>query len=435
MACSSKEQKPDGDRGDSDGHGHGHSHSPCSVSRGTKLLIMISMTFLFFIVEMVFGYMSNSMALVADSFHMLSDVMALGIGFVCLKIAERNTKKNTFGWVRAEVLGALVNGVFLLALCFSIFVESITRLVEPHKLHDPLKVLVVGVIGLVINVIGLLMFHGHAHSHGPDPSSVQSELENNLRRKTPGPSVDGGEGQSLIVDQDRAIAELKQDFEAAEDTLITGPKKVKQKKAEGDGHLNMRGVFLHVASDAIGSVIVIITATIALYAPDSSGWNVAKKYMDPCLSIFMVILMTCTTLPLVRETALILLQTTPKFVNIEDIKNQLLKINGIVAVHEFHVWRLVGERIIATLHIRFVSLKDYLSAAEQIRTLFHDNSIHSATIQPEFAEMNELSGSESTECAFACSPSNCNIPDVSCCKKKAAGEVVQVVHWCLLKFN
>ncbi|TMS36521.1 hypothetical protein L596_003667 [Steinernema carpocapsae] len=409
------------------GHGHSHSRSRCSISRGSKLIIMILMTFVFFVVEMVFGYISNSMALVADSFHMLSDVMALGIGYICLKIAERNTNKNTFGWVRAEVLGALVNGVFLLALCFSIFVESITRLVEPDVLHDPMKVLIVGAIGLAINVVGLAMFHGHAHSHGPDPSSVQSELENNLRRKTPSMSAETGEGQSLLVAQDKAIAELKQDFEAAEDTLITGPKKEKAKKTGGDGHLNMRGVFLHVVSDAIGSVIVIITAIIALYAPDEDAWNVARRYMDPCLSIAMVVLMTFTTLPLVHETALILLQTTPRFINIEELKSQLLKIDGIVAVHEFHVWRLVGERIIATVHIRFVSLKHYLTAAEQIRTLFHDSSIHSATIQPEFNEMIELSGGgKNTECAFACLPGNCNVPDVSCCKKKSANDISKV---------
>lgn len=64
--------------------------------------------------------------------------------------------------------------------------------------------------------------------------------------------------------------------------------------------------------------------------------------------------------------------------------------NGVQAVHEFHVWRLVGERIIATVHIRFSDLKAYLAAADEIRTLFHDNSIHSTTIQPEFSEVGFL---------------------------------------------
>uniref|UniRef100_A0A915ADQ6 Zinc transporter 1 n=1 Tax=Parascaris univalens TaxID=6257 RepID=A0A915ADQ6_PARUN len=135
-----------------------------SVTRGTRMIIMLSMTFAFFAVEMVCGYLSHSMALVADSFHMLSDVLALLIAFVCLKMSERSSKKNTFGWVRAEVLGALINGVFLLALCFSIAIESLTRLVEPEKIKEPRHVLVVGSIGLLINLIGMFMFHSAAMS-------------------------------------------------------------------------------------------------------------------------------------------------------------------------------------------------------------------------------------------------------------------------------
>lgn len=75
------------------------------------------------------------------------------------KIAERSSKNNTFGWVRAEVLGALINGVFLLALCFSIFIESINRFLEPQFIKEPRNVLFIGIIGLIINLIGMLMFH------------------------------------------------------------------------------------------------------------------------------------------------------------------------------------------------------------------------------------------------------------------------------------
>lgn len=80
-------------------------------------------------------------------------------------MSVKSSKKNTFGWVRAEVLGALVNGVFLLALCFSIFIESMTRLIEPDYIRNPAQVLVVGVIGLIINLIGMFMFHSELHHH------------------------------------------------------------------------------------------------------------------------------------------------------------------------------------------------------------------------------------------------------------------------------
>ncbi|KAI1725562.1 cation efflux family domain-containing protein [Ditylenchus destructor] len=281
---------------------------------------------------------------------------------------------------QTEVLGALINGVFLLALCFTIFIESITRLFEPEPIKEPRNVLIVGVIGFIINLIGMIMFHAHSHGH------THRVVENMQARDT----IEQGEGRHLIGShQDRAMCTLW------------------LKILVGGDQLNMRGVFLHVVSDAIGSVIVIATALVSWLVPD---YEWLKLYMDPVLSIILVLLMICTTFPLVRETALILLQTTPKYVSID----------GIVAIHEFHVWRLVGERIIATIHIRFRSLKHYLLAAEQIRSIFHDNHIHSATIQPEFSEMEPSSGSV-TECNFACLPTNCPLSEsgVTCCAKTA----------------
>lgn len=132
-----------------------------------SVLSMLFMTSSFFLVEIIVGYATNSMALVADSFHMLSDVLSLVIGFFALRYSKRSqrTERNTFGWQRAEVLGALVNAVFLIALCFSILVESLKRIVEPELIHNPILVLIVGVAGLLVNVIGLFLFHGHSHGH------------------------------------------------------------------------------------------------------------------------------------------------------------------------------------------------------------------------------------------------------------------------------
>lgn len=136
-----------------------------------SVLSMLFMTSSFFLVEIIVGYATNSMALVADSFHMLSDIMSLVIGFFALRYSKRSqrTERNTFGWQRAEVLGALVNAVFLIALCFSILVESLKRIVETEEINNPVLVLIVGTVGLLVNVIGLILFHrhgGHGHSHG-----------------------------------------------------------------------------------------------------------------------------------------------------------------------------------------------------------------------------------------------------------------------------
>ena len=154
-----------------------------------SVLSMLFMTSSFFLVEIIVGYATNSMALVADSFHMLSDIMSLIIGFFALRYSKRSqrTERNTFGWQRAEVLGALVNAVFLIALCFSILVESLKRIVEPESITNPILVLIVGTIGLVVNVIGLILFHrhGHGHSHGK-----KSELNDLLQEQNGANGID-----------------------------------------------------------------------------------------------------------------------------------------------------------------------------------------------------------------------------------------------------
>src|SRR5436305_4236817 len=113
------------------------------------------------------GYAVHSLALVADSFHMLNDVLSLCVGLWAVRIANKESSKiYTYGWQRAETLGALINGVFLIALCFSIFLEAIQRFVTPQTVSNPKLVLIVGCFGLASNILGLFLFHDHGHGHG-----------------------------------------------------------------------------------------------------------------------------------------------------------------------------------------------------------------------------------------------------------------------------
>lgn len=142
----------------------------CGPNR-VRLLCMLALTFGFFVVEVVVSRITSSLSMLSDSFHMLSDVLALVVALVAVRFAERthSTNKNTFGWIRAEVMGALVNAIFLTALCFTIVLEAIERFTEPQEIDTPMVVVWVGAAGLLVNLLGLLLFHGHAgggHSHG-----------------------------------------------------------------------------------------------------------------------------------------------------------------------------------------------------------------------------------------------------------------------------
>ena len=131
-------------------HGHGHSHDGggedakfcgcCHLSNRMRLTCMLVMTFFFFLVELITGQITKSIALTTDSFHMLSDSLALVIGLVSVILSGRKSTKNTFGWVRAEILGALVNSVFLVSLClggvenhFKTFFFKLRKLIKTSK--------------------------------------------------------------------------------------------------------------------------------------------------------------------------------------------------------------------------------------------------------------------------------------------------------------
>ncbi|KAI9883651.1 MAG: Fungal specific transcription factor [Watsoniomyces obsoletus] len=138
------------------------------LSKTNRILILLAIDSSFFLLELIVGYAVHSLALVADSFHMLNDVLSLCVGLWAVKVAHDKPSSRffTYGWQRAETLGALVNGVFLVALCLSIFLEAIQRLVEPQTVSNPKLVLIVGCFGLASNILGLFLFHDHGHSHG-----------------------------------------------------------------------------------------------------------------------------------------------------------------------------------------------------------------------------------------------------------------------------
>lgn len=359
-----------------------------------RLLSMLSLTASFFLVEIIVGYVTNSIALVADSFHMLSDVVALIVGFASIRISKWPSRKNTYGWVRAEILGALVNAVFLLALCFSILVESLKRLVTVEEIEQPILLLIVGSVGLLVNLVGLCLFHSqvHGHSHGGGGSHSHGKSE----------KTNKDEAKSLVKSRTKIIQD---DVDAMGVTIEIDA------SATASGHsesqMNMRGVFLHVLGDALGSVVVIISSLVIWLA--EGRW---RFYVDPAMSIAMVLIILSTTIPLLKQSSLILLQTTPHFLDHDKLKLKLVKVDGVLGVHEFHVWQLAGNRIVLSAHITCSNLREYMTIAAVVKELFHKEGIHSTTIQPEFVS---VSDDEQHECRLTCFDKNIDCSKDLCC--------------------
>ncbi|ORZ01503.1 cation efflux family-domain-containing protein [Syncephalastrum racemosum] len=313
------------------------------LNRQVRICIMLCINGAFFLAEIVIGYYVSSLALVADSFHMLNDMLSLGVALWAIKVAmnSRRDDKYSYGWQRAEILGALVNAVFLLALCVMIVIEAIQRFVEPQPVTDPLLVLITGGAGLVGNLVGLFLFHEHGHGHG------------HHHHQHPHNDVEHQHGPVSAGHHDHN---------------------------EG-GHMNMKGIFLHVMGDALGNIGVIVSA-LFIWLTDFS-W---RFYLDPIVSIIISIIIFISALPLVRDTSFILLQGVPSGVPLDDVRQRLLELEDVLSVHELHIWQLSDTKLIASLHVQLRSHTNYMNVATQMRQLLHTYRIHSVTIQPEFVD-------------------------------------------------
>jgi len=144
----------------------------------TKYIIFTTLVFLYFLVELIIGITFKSVALQTDSFHMLSDLFALIIGISSIELSKRKRNDDyTYGLIRAETIGSLINSTFLISICFMLILESIQKIVEMNTQDSVIlkggidTVLITAGIGLVINVVGAVMF-GHSHSHSHASRSV-----------------------------------------------------------------------------------------------------------------------------------------------------------------------------------------------------------------------------------------------------------------------
>ena len=144
-------------------------------------------------------------------------------------------------------------------------------------------------------------------------------------------------------------------------------------------NLNMHGVFLHVLGDALGSIAVMISATIIWL----STWE-HRFIFDPLISLIITAIILTSTIPLVRKASIILLQGTPRHLNMRDIRKELISLPGVADIHELHIWQLSDTKIIASVHVVCEVQSDFMDLANEIKRTLHAHGIHSVTVQPEF---------------------------------------------------
>ncbi len=255
-------------------HSHEHDHSDHHEHRhGSKnLLLVLILTTFYMFAEFIGGIYTNSLALTADAGHMLGDVAALALSYFAMWLASKPAPvEKTFGYKRAEIFAALINGVALVVIALVIVYEAYERMINPPEIKASVM-LIIAFGGLIVNILGAILLH-----------------------------------------------------------------------ADTKENLNIKGAFLHIIGDLLGSVGAIISGLLIMYK---------QIYIaDPIISIIIALLVLYSSINLTRNASRILMESAPKNINIEEVKRALEKVDGANRVHDLHIWSIDSSRISLSVHI------------------------------------------------------------------------------------
>ncbi|KAL8763374.1 MAG: hypothetical protein Q9194_007366, partial [Teloschistes cf. exilis] len=330
------------------------------ISRTKRLLVIIAISFVFFVAEISVGFSTHSLALVADAFHYLSDLIGFIVALVALRMSEREDSPSylSFGWQRTQLLGAFFNGVFLVALALSISLQSMERFIRMQEMEKPLWVLVMGCVGLTLNIISALFLHEHDHDHGSH-GGHDAEKADKIK--------DGNDSSSSIEIPNTAHPHHHNNH----------PQPVMSSGYD----LGMLGVLLHVISDAINNIGIIAVALIIAYTHSPT-----RFYADPAISLAISAMILLSAYPLITSAGSILLQAAPLGLDLNALRDHLEQIDGVEAVHELHAWRLSQSKSVATAHLltrEGTTMEGWEKVAGEVGERFCAYGIHSVTLQPE----------------------------------------------------
>lgn len=327
----------------------------------------MAISFAFFGAEIVVGFKTKSLALIADAFHYLNDIVAYVIAFIAAYLQEKgqSTMKFTYAFHRAELVGAFFNGVFLLALALSVFLQSIERFIHLEEVHEPILVLIVGAVGLTLNIISALVVHDHhGHGHGHGGHSHAHEGHGHSHGEPTQPDV-------TTIN----LTTFSDNIHASHNHTLSPP------KAHNQHNLGLVGVLIHVLGDAVNNIGVMVAALI-IWKLDGQG----RFYADPAVSMAIALIIFASALPMTRNSGRILLEASPAHLDLEKIKDDLVSLPDVVSIHDLHVWHLSQSVILASLHVRVpdgTSLEQWEKTEQYLQHCFAAYGINHVTISPE----------------------------------------------------
>ena len=291
------------------GHQHDHGHDHTHGANKKVLLLSFIIITGYMVVEAIGGFLTNSLALLSDAGHMLSDSISLGIAMLAFMFGEKAASySKTYGYKRFEILAAVLNGITLIGIALFIFYEAIERFTNPPEVATT-GMLIISIIGLFVNIlVAWIMMRG-------------SDTKDNL---------------------------------------------------------NMRGAFLHVLSDMLGSVGAIVAALLIMFF----GWG----WADPLASVIVALLVVRSGYHVTKASIHVLMEGTPSNVDVQEIIQLIEQTEGIESIHDLHIWTITSGTNALSCH---AVVNDQLKIAESehiLRKIEHNlqhKGIKHVTIQLE----------------------------------------------------
>ncbi len=277
------------------------------MEREKKLLLILAFTATLTLLEIVGGFISNSLALLSDAGHMLTDSLAVFLSYLAIHWSRRPANhRKTFGYHRAEILVALANGVALVAIAGYIFYEAVLRFFHPQEIKTGI-LLAIAAIGLAGNLFGLFILKGESHEN-----------------------------------------------------------------------LNVRSAFFHILADTLSSVGVIVGGVVIWF----TGWYL----VDSLIGVLIGGIVLRGAIDLVMESGEILLEATPRDVDLAQLRQEVQKISGVEDLHDIHIWTIGSGMRALSAHVLTdnISTRESQEIACRIRAVLGDQfNITHTTLEME----------------------------------------------------
>lgn len=291
-----------------------------------RLKIVIVILTIYLAVEIVAGYITGSLALIADALHMFADVFGISLVLVASIFSKKPpTPLHTYGFYRSEILSSLANCVILLLISIFIMFEAYQRIFEPRDIESSFM-LIVAIIGLIVNLIGLRLLKGtHAHAHADHTFSASTQEHDKLRKTDA---------------------------------------------------LHIQGAKLELFSDLLGSIAIIVGAVLIYYTD--------YYLIDSIISFGLALFIIPRVWYLLQRSISILMESSPSSLLYKDIKDSILQIRGVTGVFDLHIWSITSGNIALSAHIIIFDSTKSQEILQEINSLLEKKfAIYHTTIQIE----------------------------------------------------